>query len=95
MLTKMYLYLLHWLEQSLPSSDDTHIKCATCGWESEHMNNLKFIYTGSNGINNIMEGLCPSCYGGILYHKKDWRNSKANSIPLTFKVYFKGDENEF
>lgn len=42
MLTKLYLYLLHWLEQSLPSPDDTHVKCATCGWESEHINNLKF-----------------------------------------------------
>lgn len=91
MLTKLYLYLLHWLEQSLPSPDDTHIKCATCGWESEHMNNLKFIYVGENR----MEGLCPSCYGGIIYHKKDWRNSKARNIPLTFKVYFKGDENDF
>lgn len=49
----------------------------------------------SNCINNIMEGLCQSCYGGIIYYKKDWRNSKANSIPLTFKVCFKGDENEF
>lgn len=27
-----------------------------------------------------------------IYYKKDWRNSKANSIPLTFKVYFKGDD---
>ena len=49
----------------------------------------------SNGINNIMEGLCPSCYGGILYHKKDWSDLKDNPIPLTFKVIFKGDENEF
>lgn len=91
MLTKLYLYLLHWLEQSLPSPEDTHIKCATCGWESEHMNNLKFIYIGDNE----MEGLCPSCYHGSIYFKRDWSNLKANSIPLTFKVYFKGDESEF
>lgn len=51
------------------------------------MNNLKFIYVGENR----MEGLCPSCYGGMLYHKKDWCNLKANPIPSTFKVYFKGD----
>ncbi|CAH1193130.1 Hypothetical protein DAL_51 [Psychrobacter phage D'Alembert] len=90
MITKLYLYLLHWLEQSLPSPDDTYIKCATCGWDSEHMNSLKFIYVGNTSINNEMEGLCPSCYGGILYHKKDWRNLKARNIPLTLKVYFKG-----
>ena len=41
-----------------------------------------------------MEGLCPSCYHGSIYYKKDWGDLKANPIPLTFKVYFKGDENE-
>lgn len=33
---------------TLPKTDDNHIKCATCGWESEHLNNLKFIYFGDN-----------------------------------------------
>lgn len=51
------------------------------------MNNLKFIYVGENR----MEGLCPSCYGGIIYYKRDWSDLKADPIDLTFKVYFKGD----
>lgn len=91
MLTKLYLWIGHWLMNSLPSPDDTHIKCARCGWESEHISNLKFIYVGNNGINNQMEGLCPSCYGGIIYYKRDWRDFKSSPIDLTFKVYFKGD----
>lgn len=91
MITKLYLYLLHWLEKSLPSPDDTHIKCATCGWESGYLNNLNFIYVGNTSINNQMEGLCPSCYNDRIYYKRDWSDLKSNSIPLTFKVYFKGD----
>lgn len=90
MLFKLYLWLCHWLQDSLPKHDDTHIKCARCGWESEHINGLKFIFVGGNEV----EGLCLSCYGGTMYHKKDWRNLKADSIPLTFKVLFKGDEYE-
>ena len=73
---------------SLPKKDDTHIKCATCGWESGQINDLKFIYVGDNK----MEGLCPSCYGGIIYYKRDWSDLRANSIDLTFKVIFKGGE---
>lgn len=72
---------------SLPKVDDTHIKCATCGWGSEHINNLKFIYVG----NNTMKGLCPNCYDDRTYYKRDWSNLKSNPIPLTFKVYFKED----
>ena len=86
MLTKLYLWLGHWLMDSLPNKDDTHIKCATCGWESGQINDLKFIYVGDNK----MEGLCPSCYGGIIYYKRDWSDLKANSIDLTFRVVFKG-----
>lgn len=82
----LYLYLLHWLMDSLPKVDDNHIKCATCGWESEHISNLKFIYVGDN----TMEGLCPNCYNDRIYYKRDWSNLKSSSIPLTFKVYFKG-----
>ena len=48
MLNKLYFWLGHWLMDSLPKVDDNHIKCATCGWESEHINNLKFIYVGYN-----------------------------------------------
>ena len=84
----LYLYVLHWLMDSLPKADDNHIKCAQCGWESEHINNLKFIYVGDN----TMEGLCPNCYNDSIYYKRDWGNLKANPIPLTFKVYFKGDD---
>ena len=91
MIYNLYLYLLHWLMDSLPKVDDNYIKCAQCGWESEHINNLKFIYIGDN----TMEGLCPNCYNDRIYHKRDWSDLKANSIPLTFKVYFKGDENDF
>ena len=56
--------------------------------ESEHINNLKFIYIE----NNTIEGLCPNCYNDRIYYKRDWSDLKANSIPLTFKVYFKGDD---
>lgn len=87
MLTKLYLWLGHWLMNSLPKNDDHRIKCATCGNEEEHLNSLKYIYVGDNK----MEGLCPRCYGGIIYYKRDWMNLKANPIPLEFKVYFKGD----
>lgn len=77
--------------KSLPKHDNYPIKCAACGNEEEHLNSLKYIYAEKSVGDNKMKGLCPSCYGGIIYYKKDWRNSKANSIPLTFKVYFKGD----
>ena len=87
MIYNLYLYLLHWLMDSLPKVDDNHIKCAQCGWESEHINNLKFIYVGDN----TMEGLCPNCYNDRIYYKRDWSNLKSNSIPLSFKVYFRGD----
>lgn len=73
---------------SLPKVDDNHIKCATCGWESVQINDLKFIYVGDNK----MEGLCPNCYNGIIYYKRNWSDSKANSIDLTFKAVFKGDK---
>lgn len=87
MIYNLYSYLLHWLMDSLPKVDDNHIKCAQCGWESEHINNLKFIYVGDN----TMEGLCPSCYNDRIYYKRDWSDLKSNSIPLIFKVCFKGD----
>ena len=38
-----------------------------------------------------MEGLCPNYYNDRIYYKRDWSNLKSNSIPLVFKVYFKGD----
>lgn len=91
MTNKLYQLIIHWCMNTLPKTDDCHIKCATCGWESEHLNNLKFIYVGDN----VMDGLCPICYNGIMYHKRDYGDLKANPIPLTFKVYFKGDEVSF
>ena len=87
MLTKLYLCLGHWLNNSLPRHDDHNIKCATCGNEEEHLSNLKYIYVGDNK----MEGLCPRCYHGIVYYKRDYVNLKANPIPVDFKVYFKGE----
>lgn len=87
MLTKLYLWLGHWLMGSLPKKDDTHIKCATCGWESGQINDLKFIYVGDNK----MEGLRPRCYHGSIYYKRDCSDLKVDSIDLTFRVIFKGD----
>ena len=88
MLNKLYFWLGHWLMDSLPKVDDSHIKCATCGWESEHINSLKFIYIGDNK----MEGLCPKCYGKCMYYKKDYGELKAKPLPTEYTICFKEDE---
>lgn len=63
-------------------------------YHCEYQGEVVYIGQGARGRHQ-MEGLCPSCYGDIIYYKKDWSDFKANPIDLTFKVYFKGDENEF
>lgn len=89
-LNKLEQWLIHWLNNSLRKPDDHFIKCATCGWEGQHLNSLIWIYIGGNN----MEGICPSCRQGTMYYKKDCGDLSAKPIPLIFNVIFKGDEHK-
>ena len=82
MIYNLYLYVLHWLMDSLPKVDDTHIKCAQCGWESGAMRNIKFLYSGYGYV----VGHCPECFGDSIYFKKDWSDLKAAPIDLKINI---------
>lgn len=82
MIYNLYLYLLHWLMDSLPKADDNHIKCAQCGWESKAIRNIKFLYSGYG----YAEGHCPECFGDSIYFKRDWSDLKATPIDLKINV---------
>lgn len=74
--------LWHWLNGDLPKSDDTHIKCAGCGWENKNIRNVNFLYYGYGYV----EGHCPKCFGDSIYFKKDWSNLKSSPIDLKLNI---------